>query len=271
MASLDAPLPGRDVTLPPPRFQSLRVIGALVLREMSSTYGRSPGGYLWALASPLGTIAVMALCFSLLVRTPALGTSFLLFYATGWLPFSMFGNLSGKIGSAVRYSRALLAYPRVNWLDAMMARLTLNTLTEAVVFCLVITGIMAFVDIRTIIDIAPVLAGLAMAVAFATGVGLMNCLLSGYFEVWDRIWGIVKSPLMLASGVIFLYDDLSKDIQAILWWNPLIHAIGLVRRGFYSTYYAPYVSPSYGFGISLVLIAVALVFLRRGYLATLEN
>ena len=271
MASTNAPLPTREVTLPPPRFQALRVVGALVLREMSSTYGRSPGGYIWALASPIGTIAVMALCFSLIVRTPALGTSFMLFYATGFLPFGMFGNLSGKIGNAVRYSRALLAYPRVNWVDAMVARLVLNVLTEAVVFCLVMTGILTFIDIRSMLDIGAVLVGLAMAITFALGIGLMNCLLSGYFEIWDRIWGIVRSPLMLASGVIFLYDDLPKDIQAILWWNPLIHAIGLVRRGFYSTYYAPYVSLTYGFGISLVLIAVALVFLRRGYLATLEN
>ncbi len=271
MASTDAPLPTRDVTLPPPRFQSLRVIGALVLREMSSTYGRSPGGYIWALASPIGTITVMALCFSLLVRTPPLGTSFILFYATGFLPFGIFGTLSNKIGSAVRYSRALLAYPRVNWLDAMLARLILNGLTEAVVFCLVMGGILAFVDIRSMFHIGPILAGMAMAVSFATGVGLMNSLLTGYFPTWDRIWGIIRSPLMLASGVIFLYDDLSKDIQAILWWNPLIHAIGLVRRGFYSTYYAPYVSLTYGFGVSMVLIAVALIFLRRGYLATLED
>ncbi|MEL6475009.1 MAG: sugar ABC transporter permease, partial [Pseudomonadota bacterium] len=30
------------------RFASLRSIIALMLREMATSYGRSPGGYLWA-------------------------------------------------------------------------------------------------------------------------------------------------------------------------------------------------------------------------------
>ena len=31
------------------RFATLRTITALILREMATTYGRSPGGYVWAI------------------------------------------------------------------------------------------------------------------------------------------------------------------------------------------------------------------------------
>ena len=48
-----------DIDLPPqpqlrpPRVQTFRTISALIMREMQTTYGRSPGGYLWAVLEPV--------------------------------------------------------------------------------------------------------------------------------------------------------------------------------------------------------------------------
>ncbi|MDH2326897.1 ABC transporter permease [Cereibacter sp. SYSU M97828] len=259
------------VALPPPRYQTLRVIGALVLREMGSTYGRSPGGYIWAILSPLGTIVMMSIAFSLLVHAPALGTSFILFYATGFLPFSMFSITSAKIGRAVRYSKPLLAYPRVTWIDSVIARFILNVLTELVVFCLIIAGIFIIVDTHTILNVYSILIGLSMMAAMGLGVGMMNCLLIGYFPVWTRIWEIVSRPLMIASGIFYLPDDLAPQIRDLLWWNPLIHGIALVREGFYPTYHSSFDTMGYGFGLGMILTMLALIFLRRGHLASMEN
>lgn len=263
-----APLPQ---TLKPPRFRSLRTITALILREMESTYGRSPGGYVWAVLQPVGMIVLLSLAFSLLVRTPALGTSFMFFYATGYLPFDMYASLSGKITSALIYSRPLLAYPRVTWIDTIIARLVLNSLTLITVFAIVITGIMLLADTRARLDIYPVLTGLGMAVTLGLGVGLVNCVLTGLFPVWAIIWGILSRPLFLASGVLFLLEDMPTHIQNILWWNPLIHATSLVRKGFYPTYDGIFVSLAYGYGFGLVLIAAGLIFLRAHYKTVLQQ
>ena len=39
-------------------FASLRCVIALMLREMATTYGRSPGGYLWVMLEPIAGIAL---------------------------------------------------------------------------------------------------------------------------------------------------------------------------------------------------------------------
>ncbi len=258
-------------SLPPPPFQTIRVITALVLREMGSTYGNSPGGYLWAILSPVGALAIMVLGFSLMLTAPPLGTSFVLFYATGYLPFEMFTQLSSKIGAAVRYSRVLLAYPRVTWMDAAIARLILNTLTGAMVFCIVIFAIMLFVETHSVLSIWPILVGFAVVIANGLGVGLINCLLTGYFPTWDRIWNILSRPLVLLSGVLFIYDSMPAAVQDILWWNPVLHGVSMVRSGFYPTYHPDYVSLTYAFGVPMVLMALSLALLRRGYLAAFQN
>ena len=71
-------------------FRFVRTILALILREMSTTYGRSAGGYIWAVLEPAAGIALLAFAFSLALRAPSLGTNFALFYATGYLPFMLY-------------------------------------------------------------------------------------------------------------------------------------------------------------------------------------
>lgn len=255
----------------PPRFQALRSILALVLREMGSTYGRSPGGYIWAILQPIGALAVMSLAFSAVLRSPSLGTSFVLFYATGFLPFGGYGEVQKKTASALRYSKSLLAYPRVTWLDAILSRLVLAVLTRVTVGCIVFTGILMLVDTRAVLSIGPILGATAMAASIGLGVGMMNCLLNGLLPIWSSIWSIITAPLFLASGVFFLYEDMPGFAQDILWWNPIMHAVGLMRRGFYPTYEASYVSLLYGYGLSATLILLALIFLRRHHKRVLEN
>ena len=251
--------------------RSGRTISALILREMGSTYGRSPGGYLWALLEPIGAILMLSLAFSLLLRSPSLGTSFLLFYATGFLPFQLYQKLEGKVSGALTYSKSLLAYPRVTWLDAVLARVILNLLTMMMVFFIVITGILILIDSRTIIDVGPIATALAFMALVGFGVGLVNGVLRGLFPVWKQIWGIASRPLFLASGLIFIYEDLPPVAQDILWWNPLFHGTGLARSGFYPTYDAAYVSLPYCFGFGLIFTALGLLLMRTYYKKVLEN
>lgn len=259
------------VQLRPPRMMSARTILALMLREMGSTYGTSPGGYVWAVLQPIGIILILSLAFSLLFRTPSLGTSFLLFYATGYLPFDLYSQMMNKIMAALKYSRAMLAYPRVVWLDAILARFFLNTITLVTVFCIVMTGILYFVDSRTIIDVVPILLALALCALIGLGGGMMNCLLIGFFPIWAIIWRILSRPLFLASGVVFIYEDMPPAVQNILWWNPLMHITGMVRTGFYPTYHATYVSVPYVFGLACIMTAGGLLFLRAYHKRVLQD
>jgi ABC-type polysaccharide/polyol phosphate export systems, permease component len=57
-------------------FASFRAIMALILREIATTYGRSPGGYVWAVLEPAAGIALLTLIFSAGFRSPPLGTVF---------------------------------------------------------------------------------------------------------------------------------------------------------------------------------------------------
>lgn len=234
-----------------------------MLREMSTRYGRTPGGYIWGVVEPFAAILFLALGFSLLLRSPSLGTSFLLFYATGYVPFNLYLNLSGPIAQSIAFSKPLLMFPAVNWFDAIIARFLLNSLTGVLVSILLFSTILALVENRTVLELAPIVESFALAMFLGLGVGMVNCALIGMFPVWGVIWSIINRPLFLASGVVYTYEDLPGAAQDILWYNPLLHIIGLTRTGFYTTYTPTYISTVYVFFVALALCFFGLLLTRR--------
>ena len=248
-----------------------RTVVALILREMATTYGRSAGGYVWAILEPVLGVALLAAVFSMALQHPGLGTNFPLFYATGFLPFTMFNDIANKVASSIRFSRPFLAYPSVTFIDAMIARMLLNTLTHVAIIGVVLTGIFVFYSLPVTIDLSSVFEALVMTAMLAIGVGTLNCYLTTAFPIWERIWNILTRPLFLMSGIFFLYGMMPHKAQDILWYNPLIHCIGMMRRGLYPTYAGEYISPGYVIGISLILFLTGLILLERSHRNLLER
>lgn len=248
---------------PKRRFASLRAIAALVLREMSTTNGRSPGGYLWAILEPAAGIALMTIIFSLGFRNPPLGSNFALFYASGLVPLTMFMTISNRVGAAVTYSRQLLAYPSVTFVDAILGRFVLNALTEILVATVIFTGILLAFDTKTIVQMPYVAAAIVMAAALGLGIGTLNCFLFTKFPIWQQLWSILTRPLFLVSCVFMMYDQIPAWARDWLWYNPIIHCVGMMRHGFYSTYHASYVSVAYVLAVALVTGTIGLMLLYR--------
>jgi capsular polysaccharide transport system permease protein len=246
-----------------PRFQRLRVIAALVMRGMGARNSRSAGGYLWAILEPLGGTLLLAVAFSLMLRTPPLGTSFILFYATGIIPFRLYSAMANQVSGAISSNRGLLAYPVVNPLDAVFAKFALTFVTDFLVAVGLFTGIALFTDADIALDLAPVAAAFVLASLLGLGVGTLNCVLFGFFPTWKNVWSVLSRPLFLLSGVLYIYEGVPVAFQAILWWNPLLHVIGLMRAGFYASYEPAYVSVPYVLAIAGTLFLVGGWLLRR--------
>ncbi len=246
-----------------PRFATFRNILALMLREMSTRYGRTPGGYIWSVLEPLAAILFLSLGFSLVLRSPSLGTSFLLFYATGYLPLNLYQALANPIAKSIMFSRPLLRFPAVNWIDALLARFILNSLTNVLISVLLFAIILSIVENRAVLDLPPIIEAFGLAMLLGLGVGAFNCVLFGLFPVWEVVWGIITRPLFLASGIFYVYEDLPTMAQNVLWFNPLIHITGLMRTGFYPTYSPTYIDFTYVMFFSMTALALGLLFTRR--------
>lgn len=259
------------INKPKHRWRSLRAIGALVLREMSTRYGSSPGGYLWALFEPIGGIFLLAIGFSLIFHTPPLGQNFVLFYATGFLPFSIYQAIGFSVERALHFSRPLLFYPTISWIDPIIARFLLNTLTQFFVAILIFIGIFLFAPKEAFPDIQTVAFSFTLSAALGFGIGTLNCYLILRFKVWEFIWAIFNRPLFFICGVFYLYEDVPKFAQDLLYYNPLIHISALSRTGFYPQYHPEFISLSLIAFWILIPLCLGLILLRKDHALLMER
>lgn len=244
---------------------------ALMLREMSTTYGRSPGGYIWAFAEPVAGIALMSVVFSLITRTPPVGDNFPLFFATGMMPLMIYQTTCSNVGAAIRFSRPLLAYPTVSYVDAIVARFLLNALTQVLITVILIVGIVVMYDVSLNIGFGFLARALAMALALGTGVGLVNCYLISMFPIWQYVWAVLNRPMFIVSGVLFVFDFLPDGVRGLLLYNPVAHPIMMMRRGVFDTYEAVFVDETYVYLVSLALAALGMLLLNRHHRTILDE
>lgn len=251
------------ILLPLPLATRLRVLGALALRETCARFGRSPGGYLWAVAEPLGGAVVLTAVFGLVVASPPIGPSFMLFYATGLVPFLAFSAVANGAMNAASQNRGLMCYPSVTPLDVVLARAGLEALAQTAVAAVLLGGLVAALGLPVGFEPACFAAALAAAAGFGLAVGTANAALVAYVPAWRHVWAVANKPLFLVSGILFLPDRLPTAARDLLWFNPLAHAVPLMRAAFYGPDQALFVSPAWLGGVTLALFVPAALVVRR--------
>ena len=245
------------------RLPGTRVVFALIMREMSTTYGRSAGGYIWAILEPVGAIALLTFVFSFAFRSPALGISFPLFYATGYLPFMFYTGAATNISMSIRFNKQLLFYPRVTYIDSIFARFLLSFLTHVLVFYIMIFGIFVLTETRSTLQFQYIFSAFSMAAALAFGVGVVNCFLFEVFPSWQRLWSVLNRPMFILSSIFFTIESVPEPFRTFLLYNPLVHIVSEIRRGFYPYYGGVHVSYTYVYVVSIVLTGIGLFLLKR--------
>jgi capsular polysaccharide transport system permease protein len=181
---------------------------------------------------------MMTVIFGAIAHTPALGTNFILFFATGYLGYQLYQAKVAYLGAAVRANKPLLSYPNVAPIDAIAARYILQTLTTTLVSVVVFSAIFFTLHHTPELRWSRLLGAEFYAGLLALGVGLFNCVMFVRFSLYEQVYGIVTRPMFLLCGVFFLPDEMPHPYRNILLSNPICHVIMLFRTGFYPEYRA---------------------------------
>jgi capsular polysaccharide transport system permease protein len=246
-----------------PRLQFMRVFIALILREMTTRYSRASGGFLWAIVGPLASITVMSVVWSMMFRSPSLGSSFIMFISSGSVPFQIYGDVQNTVSGAVRYNRSLMQYPAVTPMDAILARATLSFLTYSLIGTAILTGAVLVSDTPVNLDLLVMSKAMLTAAALGLGIGSVNSVIVAFFPTWGMLWKVLTAPLYILSAVLYLFEEAPRAFQRILWYNPILHVTAYMRSGIYGAYKPEFVSLAYVWTIALTTIVIGLYFSRR--------
>ncbi len=239
------------------------VVFALFLRELKTRFGAYRFGYVWLLLEPLAHVLALSLIFGLFRDRALFGIDFPVFIVTGVVPFLMFKNIALRVMDGVDANRGLFAYRQIKPMDTFVARALLDAFLGVTVFALILAG-MAWVGLDVPLrDPFGVVFLFAAFVLAGLGLGMVLCVVTWYLPEAKTLIRIAFLPLYLLSGIIFPVAALPAEFLPYLLWNPLLHAVELLRGAFFGAYHVlPDISLLFVWLTTLALLYLGLAWYR---------
>ena len=212
-----------------------RVLGALLMREIITRYGRHNIGFLWLFAEPmLFTLGVTALC-TIAGLHKISDLPIVAFAVTGYSSVLLWRSMPSRCISAIEPNLPLLYHRNVRLLDVFIARIALEaagTTISAVGLVLVFRGLewMEFPE-----DVLLVAAGWVMLGWFGASLALFLGALSANSELVEKFWHPAAYILFPLSGAAFLVDSLPPVAQDAVLLLPMVHGVECLREGFFGS------------------------------------
>lgn len=231
-----------DLIAPPARplrlafLEHLRVVHALMLRDIKTRFGASYFGFLIGLLLPLGHIGVILTVYILLGRRAAIGTDVSSYLATAILPFIIWSYTHQKVMQSFIANRPLTAFPIVKYRDILTARALVELLNATLIVIVVATALGLSGSDIFIDDPPRFLFALILAYFFGVSTGFIFGLLA-ILTPAVMLVGFVFIPLnWVTAGVFFIPDALPAQVRNAVAVFPLSHIVDFGRSAFFSSY-----------------------------------
>jgi capsular polysaccharide transport system permease protein len=246
-------------------WQGLRVqgsvIGALLMRELHTRYGRENIGYLWIFLEPMTLAGAVAL---LHVGGGSHGATIhpVPFAILGYTIFIMFRGMVTRAEGVLESNMPLLYHRRVTIFDMMFSRALLEA-AGTIVSLIVLIGFVMIFGLATLPDRPfELLIGILLMFWFSFAVSLLICAGTHDNRLVARFVHPVTYILMPLSGAFFQMVWIPEPYRSWLTWLPLNIIFELLRYGQFHVAKDTYVDIPYVVGWCLVLTYFGLTSIR---------
>ena len=239
-----------------------RVIGALLMREIITRYGRNNIGFLWLFVEPLLITLMILLLWGAARANQYSDLNIIAFILTGYPLVMMWRNVSNRAIGAIGANASLLYHRNVRVLDTIFARMLLE-IAGATIAQIAIVGVLILIGwIPTPADVFYMLMAWLLMAIFAIGLGLVICSIAFKVEAFGKIWGTLSFVMMPLSGVFFFVSSLPQQAQQYVLWMPMVHGTEMFRQGYFGASVITHESISYIVLCNLVLLLLGFIMVN---------
>jgi len=250
----------------PPLLASLRtqfrVIGALLLREVITRFGRRNLGVLWLVIEPaLFTLGVAAL-WSAAGLGHGANLPIVAFAITGYSSVLLWRNAVSHCTHALKDNFNLLYHRNVLAIDVFAARILLEVAGATGSFLILATFFTAIGWISPPVDPLMVAGGWLMLTWFGAALALLVGAACSFSELVKRLWTPTAYLLFPLSGAAYMVHWLPPGNRHLALLLPMVHGVEMLREGYFGTVVPTYYDVSYMAMFNLSLTFFGLVLLR---------
>jgi capsular polysaccharide transport system permease protein len=240
-----------------------RVVGALIIREVYTRFGRESLGFAWIVAEPLVFAIPVLLMWRAIRGSHEHGISVMPFLWSGYLPIQLFRHVGGRILYFVRANVPLLYHQRVTIFDVFLARTLLEIVSNlaAVVVSFAVFYAIGSVDLPR--DLPMFYLGYFYMIWWCIAVALIIGALCERTDWVQQIWLPYSYMFLIFSGFFYLADWLPPALRTIALYQPYTQAFEMIRAGVFGTTITTYGDPAYTTFALAILTLLGLWLMRE--------
>ena len=217
------------------------VIGALIMREIHTRYGRDNVGYLWVILDPMLLAAAIGSLHTISSYGP--GTRPVAFALGGYCVFIIFRGIIGRAESTLEANQPLLYHRTVSIFDMLLARALLEGLSILIAFIILNAGAWALgvadPPARPLIFIG----AYVLMMWFSFSLSLLICAGGHFSKTFGRLVHPATYIAMPLSGAFFMLQIVPEPYRTWLGRSPLMQIFEMVRTGQFESIQSPYYHP----------------------------
>lgn len=239
------------------------LVGFFAWRDVAVRYKQSVLGVLWALLTPIITVAIFTLIFGRVAKIPSDGIPYPVFCYAGLLPWLFFAQSVQRATASMVAERNLLTkvyFPRL----IVPISSTLAPLVDLVIASSILAVMMAWYGV---VPTAHALYLVPLCVAWtwlvAVGVGTLLSALNVYYRDVGQMIPFLIQVWMYASPVVYPTSLLPEDLRWIHALNPMVGVIDGIRFALVAQGEPPGPSILVSLTVSLALVAIGIACFAR--------
>jgi capsular polysaccharide transport system permease protein len=242
-----------------------RVIWALLMRELSTRYGRQNIGFLWLLGEPLTFAVAVTIMWGTIKPEFEHGIRVVPFIVTGYMTLILSRHLIQHGMNCVRANSGLLYHRHITVMHLFIARLALEFIGVTLAFLVLFAVLLLIGQMSPPQNLPLVYAGWVLMALMAMGLALVFGALAETFEFVERVVGVITYMMVPLSGAFYMAAWIPGQFRKFLLALPFIHAVEMIRAGFFGEFVTTYYSIPYAiaWAAGLVLLGLALLRLVR--------
>lgn len=233
-----------------------RIVGALIIREMSTRFGREGIGFLWVVAEPMAFCIGVIVLWSLTKPAYEHGIRVAAFTMTGYMCVILLRHHIQYSVNALQANVGLLHHRQITPLHIFLARNLLEFGGATTAFVLVYIGLIFLGQIDPPHDYLLTYTGWLLVGWIAMGLGLTMAGLAMRFEILERVISLVTYIMIPLSGAFAMVAWLPPRARDLILLLPLPHAVEMLRAGvfgeFVKTYYDGYYALAWGTVLNII-------------------
>ena len=247
----------------------LRVLNALLMRELITRFGRKNLGVLWLVGEPMLFTLGVATLWTVAGMRHGSAIPIVAFAVTGYSSVLMWRNSASRAGGAIEQNKSLLFHRNVQILDVLLTR-TILEIGGATCSFIVLSSFFMFIGwMPAPVDLLEVVSGWVMLAWFGTSLALLIGSGTAFSAVVDRLWHPAAYLLFPLSGAAFMVDWMPQKFQKFVLLLPMVHGIEILREGWFGNVVRTHYDLKY-MAASCLVLSLAGLYLQRAASLRLE-